>query len=239
MWRIFNQKWLEHNEVYFRTIAAFLLSIMAILLSIFECRNSSSQLELSKVQTELAMHESLPHLNISCSQVWSDSLNCFANETIVVENLRGYQTGFDCNEMTFLRIEIFNATSVVVDTCIPIMGYYGIQYVSNSTEGRLARLVGNDNVYRLVNLERELRTLLPQTAFASLSIRQFVSVSYLDITQNRRQRTFKVAGVSGAIALSESSADTIKEEYKLSYPTEFEGLSAARLLELVGYVPGP
>lgn len=48
------RKWLETNEVYFKTFAAALLSLMAVIISIYQANTSNKQTELMNLQIEAA-----------------------------------------------------------------------------------------------------------------------------------------------------------------------------------------
>jgi len=230
------RQFLTNNEIFFKTVAATLLSAMALIVAVAQSLTAQQQLQLSTLQTNIAKANALPNFDFAVSYVQNPDSGTYDSTEVVVTNSGGPIHELQADSMLVLHAEGGPpgrmGQAVVVE--LPVNGYYDVQVTSPRSKGNLLHFIGRNNNADIVDAEKKARALADARRWGFLNIDDhcFVHLEYMDLLGQRHDEYFAVSPVRGSRRLAAPEIAKLKKQW--TYPmAERAKLNPERILDAV------
>jgi hypothetical protein len=168
---------LNNYRVFFELIVATLLSIMAIIVSI----NSN---RIANAQTDIMKKENMPQFEIRMTQDYNEQLRIYDNNVWMFFNRGGRLSDFDTKEYSFFKFTYHPHFDIL---SLPLYNYLNMRGVlTGESEGLIYHVDNNHFGARFLELRDSLSN------FGYFEIETYISITYVDIFDEKRQEYFQV-----------------------------------------------
>jgi hypothetical protein len=209
---------LEKNEIFFKTITAFLLSAMALVVSAGQFYTAREQVSLVKLQTQIAEAKTLPQFEVAVRQVLKES-GKFDETRLIIDNHGGEVHEFSA--MSIAVITLKTAFGVPVQSRsldILLSDYFPAQAVSSGGAGLLTTFQGGDNNRTYFDYSRQISDLARARGldFGLSELRIFTRLEYYDLLNRPHVDYFRVPHVGGGRQIDAAEGEEIFDRWHKS-----------------------
>jgi hypothetical protein len=171
------REFLTENEIFFKTAAATLLSLMALIVSIGQFVTARQRKTFLELQARIAEANVLPQFEVAIHQQLNEATGTYDNNNLIIRNDAGPVHQFNAEAAVFIHVNAIRGTPVSSTTFdLPVNSYFGSQFPSTAGKGQLTSVSGYRNNAMFIALERSTREAAHGQDWDSFNIEPLVYV---------------------------------------------------------------
>lgn len=229
------KKWLEDNEIYFRTIATALLSGMAIIISISQIRVDRTQNQILLEQRDIAAKAILPQFVVSVRQLQNEATKQYEDNVLLIYNEGNAILSVEVSELSILDIGVQEVDGDNVSSEVLLYDYFYLFERTGEREGLMYVISTDGNNAWFGETYRDFIEL-DKPGFGSIGITTILKINYQTTTGSQEEDFFIVKGLTGSgRLLSREEGSTLFDKYAndaLLEKHSFLDLDASDLLRI-------
>ncbi len=175
------KKWLTENEIYFKTIAVLLLSLMALVVTLAQLLIAYNQTTVSNEQRKLQELEQSPHFFVKSYNVYDNQTQYYEERVLEICNYGGLARDLHTIAAVFFEIELITKDHKIINASIPVVNYLDTYIPTGNSKETLFRVSGYKNNRKFVNFQQDLDSYIKedkQFEFGYIELRIYSHISF-------------------------------------------------------------
>lgn len=210
----------QHNKIFFETLAAVFLTIMSIIVGIAQWSSANSQNKIAEIQKELAEAQALPSFEIKIEQFKDQQSGMYNRNDLIILNHGGPAYNFEAESAYFIKTTYADPT-VSCELRVPLDGYFAADFEGSGSTGQLVQMYGDKNNLMYSELTNEPIELNKNNSYA-LNLQQelYLKLSYTDLLNRSHMEYYQVHAVRGGKRIDDKTGEPILKHWEEAAPRE-------------------
>ncbi len=197
------RKWLQENEIFFKTAAYLLLPAIAIVISMQANIIAQRQTEIAEGQSEILRREKLPIISMTVDKEVDQKAGTYSEDILRIVNDGAPLQDLEIYKGVFFLAEYGRNGESTQRALLPVNGYYLFTTTMAQTTGPLRTLFTPQNGLTFHQIQQRFHDYAEDTgAFGSLTIQRYFEINYRDIFGEEHKAVYYVDPISGGSELS-------------------------------------
>lgn len=225
------RRFLEKNEIFLKATNLLILGILGAIISY-------STYLVQKQQRDIVEHKMFPVIRVKNILLYNAKEQYYCDDIIEIINEGYIIKHLEANSFCFIEIKAITVPRKRIEVILPLAGYYSTHFRTQSMDGLLMRLAGNDNnrkiteaMFRVLDITRDNNIIM------LINLKKYLKIQYFDYRGERHDEYYVVDSIYGGSKLDLSEGERLWSEYnsakKNNSSIDFNSLSPENLVKTI------